>query len=256
MQSEPGQNFTGFALNKSHPPLDDIRVRQAILYALNREAFMDPIWQGRAIVNKTGIPPTSWAFDSTLEPYTYDPEKAKSLLDEAGWEVGSTGIREKDGQLLKLYFPVGSDIPRPQVALIAQAQLREVGIAADVTVIEVFSFYDQVYNCEHDITYWSGSPTIMDPALFFQQFHSDFARTAWCYDDPEMDELIANGLRTSNIEERNEIYSKIQQKILDDATVGWLAHYESPSATLQPYVRGWEWPLYRIFSLNKVWLDR
>lgn len=256
MQSEPGQNHTGITLNAANPPLDDVRVRQAILHAINPEAMMEPVWVGRATVAKTGIPEAAWAFNEDAPTYEYDPEKAKQLLDEAGWVVGDRGIREKDGQLLELYFPVGSDLPRPQVALIAQDQLRQVGIKADVSVIETFSFYDQVYNCEHDITYWSNSYLTLDPAEFYQDFHSDQTRTAWCYSDEEMDELLETGAALTDREERAEIYNQVQEKILDEAFVGWVAHYESPTVALQPYVKGWYYPVYRIFKLDKVWLAK
>ena len=257
MQSEPGQNHTGIVLNTANPPLDDIRVRQAILHALDPSALMEPVWVGRAVVAQTGIPEASWAFNSDAPTYDYDPDKAAALLEEAGWVVGDQGgIREKDGELLELYFPVGSDLPRPSVALIVQDQLRKVGIKTDVSVIETFSFYDQVYNCDHDITYWSNSFLTLDPAEFYQDFHSAQTRNAWCYSDPEMDELLVTGQALTDVEERTEIYSRVQEKILEDAFVGWVAHYESPTTALQPYVQGWRYPLYRIFKLDKVWLAK
>lgn len=257
MQSEPGQNHTGVTLNRSKPPLDDIRVREAVLYAIDPAALMEPVWVGRAAVAETGIPAASWAFNESIEAYPYDPEKAKALLEEAGWVVGSQGgIREKDGELLELYFPVGADLPRPQVALIIQDQLRKVGIAADVSVIETFSFYEQVYNCEHDITYWSDSFITLDPAEFYSDFHSSEARDAWCYEDAEMDQLLEEGQALTDPAERKEIYDQVQAKIYDETFVRWIAHYESPSAALQPYVQGWRYPIYRIFKLDKVWLAK
>jgi peptide/nickel transport system substrate-binding protein len=255
MQSEPGQNWTAFNLNPNNPPLDDIRVRQAIMMALDREAFMEPVWHGRAIVNRTGLPPESPYFDESIEPWEYNPERAMELLEEAGWmPTGSGGIREKDGELLELYFPVGADIPRPQVALIAQDQLRQVGIALDVSVIETFSFYEKTYNCEHDMTYSSNSFITLDPALYFNDFHSENANVPWCFPDPELDALIEEGRSITDEARRQEVYSEIQQMLIDKATVGWLAHYESPSAVLQPYVQDWYYPLYRIFRLTPTWL--
>jgi peptide/nickel transport system substrate-binding protein len=255
MQSEPGQNHTGFALNMANPPLDDPKVREAVMLAFDKEAFMEPVWHGRAIVSETGLPPESTFFKADATTWTHDPDRAIALLEEAGWmPTGPRGIREKDGELLQLYFPVGADIPRPQVALIAQDQLRQVGIALDVSVIETFSFYDKVYNCEHDITYWSQSFITLDPAPVYEDFHSTQTANAWCYSNPEMDALLEEGKASADPARRVEIYNQVQQMILDEAFVGWLAHYESPTTALQPYVQGFYYPIYRIFKLDKTWL--
>jgi peptide/nickel transport system substrate-binding protein len=238
-----------------NPPLDDPKVREAIMLALDKDAFMEPVWHGRAIVADTGLPPASPFYHADAPVWTYNPERAIELLEEAGWmPTGPRGIREKDGELLELYFPVGADIPRPQVALIAQDQLRQVGIALDVSVIETFSFYDKVYNCEHDMTYWSNSFITLDPAPVFEDFHSEQTSDAWCLRDPEIDALLNEGKASSDPARRVEIYNEVQSLALEKGFVGWLAHYESPTTASQPYVQGFYYPIYRIFKLDKTWL--
>src|SRR6185369_8907495 len=83
----------------------DVKVRQAINYAIDRQLIVDKVYYGLAEVSTTGFPPETWAYNSNVKGYTYDPDKARALLDEAGWTVGADGIRVKDGQPLALDMP-------------------------------------------------------------------------------------------------------------------------------------------------------
>ncbi|MFN2821903.1 ABC transporter substrate-binding protein, partial [Escherichia coli] len=83
------------------PALQDKRVRQALIYGLDRQKLIDVVYQGYGKVAIEPIAPISWAFNAEgVNPYPYDPAQAKKLLDEAGWKAGADGIRAKDGQRL------------------------------------------------------------------------------------------------------------------------------------------------------------
>lgn len=120
------------------PPYDllnDLQVRQAVAYGINREAIVQNVWQGNAEIMQTVIPaPVLGEFADMVEGYPYDPEQAAALLDEAGWTPGADGIREKDGRPLELELVVVQpDLQAPMPELV-QAQLKEVGIDVEIVV--------------------------------------------------------------------------------------------------------------------------
>src|SRR4029453_8156110 len=116
-------------LNTTKPPLDDLRVRQAVNYAVDKDAFLATVYKGRAV--RAAPPVTAVMLDAPAvrQSYPFDPAKAKALLGEAGWQPGADGIRQKAGQRLELVLNAieyggGAD---PTAQLI-QASLRDVGI--------------------------------------------------------------------------------------------------------------------------------
>ena len=95
--------------NTTRPALEDVRVRQALMHALDRESFIKVQYgEGLAAVGMAPISPASWAFPdlSELNPYSFDMEKAAELMDEAGWLMESDGYRYKDGQKLAVNWLV------------------------------------------------------------------------------------------------------------------------------------------------------
>lgn len=129
--------FSGLLLNLNGvAPFDilkDLKVRQAVALALNREAIVRATWQGNAQVMSTFIPSQLLGPHASLvKGYPYDPARARGLLDDAGWRADSDGIRSKDGRRLKLSMTVLTpDLQRPMPEVV-QAQLKEVGIELDI----------------------------------------------------------------------------------------------------------------------------
>lgn len=110
---------------------DDVKVRQAFAYGINRQQLVDEVLGGRTTIMNTFQSSDYWTFpkEGELEPYNYDPEKAKALLDEAGWVPGADGIREKDGRKFSVdFFTTENNKSRQTVAQIMQASLKEIGV--------------------------------------------------------------------------------------------------------------------------------
>lgn len=84
----PGLNVGYLSYNVQKKPLDDVKVRQALTYAVNKDAIIKAVYQGAGVSAKNLIPPTMWGYNDDVQDYTYDPEKAKALLKEAGLEKG------------------------------------------------------------------------------------------------------------------------------------------------------------------------
>jgi peptide/nickel transport system substrate-binding protein len=111
-----------------HPILADLRVRQAIQYAIDKDTIIDKLLYGKARPGTTEIP-DGWAHNPDVKPTEYDPEKAKQLLEAAGWKPGADGIREKDGTRLRLKITTttGNKL-REMVEQVLVAQMKVVGI--------------------------------------------------------------------------------------------------------------------------------
>ena len=126
----PANGYTYIGLKQTHPILSDKRVRKALMYGLNRQAIVDDILLGYGTVMNANIPPVSWAYaEGELEPYEYNPEKAKQLLEEAGWVEGPDGIRVKDGQ--RLSFTLVTDSGSKQyesIIMLVQEDWEKIGV--------------------------------------------------------------------------------------------------------------------------------
>jgi peptide/nickel transport system substrate-binding protein len=120
-----------------HDILGDVNVRKAVDYAIDRRALVDGVLDGQATMDQTFVPPGSLApYASMVKGFQFDQEKAKSLLDAAGWKPGAGGIREKGGRRLKLQLVSGfpsAETHKP-IPTFLQSQLKSVGI--DVEIVE------------------------------------------------------------------------------------------------------------------------
>jgi peptide/nickel transport system substrate-binding protein len=130
---KPGLSFEHIDTNLANPILADLRVRQALLYGIDRKAITDQIFSGRDPVADSFVPPLDPAFAKDLPHYDYDPTKARALLDAAGWQQGSDGIRHKDGKPLNLELATTSgNRTREMIEQVLQAQWRQIGIAVRI----------------------------------------------------------------------------------------------------------------------------
>lgn len=135
----------GIARGDGEPSFfDDVRVRQAVAYAINRQEIIDNVLFGRTTVMNTIVPKDhpSYPGDDALEPYAYNPDRAKQLLDEAGWTAGSDGTLSKDGRSFNIsFYTTQGNATRQAVAEIIQQNLKQVGINVELQFVpatEVF----------------------------------------------------------------------------------------------------------------------
>ena len=125
--------YESMALNTSRPFLRDVRVRQAIASAIDKKRLIDTLTFGQEQIATTDTPPFMWSYDPNVKAISYDPARARALLDAAGWKVGPGGIREKNGQRLELVLVTdNSNATRVKASVLDQAMLRKVGIEAQV----------------------------------------------------------------------------------------------------------------------------
>src|SRR5690606_19373416 len=200
--------YIGF--NAQKPPFDDPRVRQAINYAIDKETMVEVVYEGRAIPAKSPISAKVFGHNPDLEPYPYDPEKARELLAEAGYPNGfSTSIWTNE------------NFQRIQFAEIVQAYLAEVGIDVEINVMEWGAYLDQTAAGNHEmfilgwVTVTADADYGLYPLFHSSQYGRPGNRTFWS--TPELDELLETGRTAGDPDVRLEAYYKAQEIIAREA---------------------------------------
>ncbi len=231
------QSGSGWSLmmNVQNPPMDELAVRRAIQLASDKEGMTLAIWNGLGQSACGPISEVTFTFEpATCEMYTYDPELAKQVLEEAGWvDTDGDGIREKDGKTLTIghYYRAESALSQ-QLADFMKADLAPIGIDVELHGLSRSGYFDAVRAGEHHTQNWWEPFT--DPDGMRILFHSSNAGGGTNrnnYIDAEMDELLDQGAATADPEKRKEIYSRIQKKVMDEAI---MVFYNDP-ATLYAY---------------------
>jgi peptide/nickel transport system substrate-binding protein len=217
-------NNPGFSdPNKPHPILGDPRVREAIELAINKQELVDALFQGLTTVAVSPISPFHWANNPELGPSEYNPEKAKQLLEEAGWTPGPGGVRVKDGVRLDLrIMTTTGDQIRLQTEQIIQRNLLDVGINLQIVNVPsavLFSKQGPLQTGDYDIAEDTWGPDF-DPADFLTiLFHSkSLPPNGWNFfriNDPEIDRHIDLGNSAIGQAARRPHYQIAQKLILD-----------------------------------------
>lgn len=239
LESNPNLNVTihplcqGYKLkfgDVSKAPYDDVRVRKAISYALDRQSIVDNILLGRAAVSDGNAltPGLEWR-NNNLQGYAYDVQKAKDLLAEAGWkDTDGDGILDKDGQKFTITLYTWPQRPAlPALAQATQSMLKDIGIESQVRIMEWDAISDR--KGEWGMIWVAGGDTCMmipDPSYYLEgQFYSK--SNDYNYNNSEVDALILKGRTTFDTEERYEAYKEIQRIVYDEdcAQVHIAYHY-------------------------------
>lgn len=140
----PGQDVAYMPINVTKEPFTDIKVREAAAKAINQKEILDSVYGGVGEVANTFL--ISALPESKVDPkyqISYDPERSKALLDEAGWKVGADGVREKDGKPLKVSLWTQSDSSFRRLTEVVQAELKAVGIDSEITTFDSSAIRDQ-----------------------------------------------------------------------------------------------------------------
>ncbi|OPA42136.1 ABC transporter substrate-binding protein [Bacillus cereus] len=220
IQIETAPSFSYIYMNNNKPYLKDKKVRQALIYGLDRKKYVDTALKGYGTVANVPIHPTSWAYtEEGVNKYEYDKEKAKKLLDEAGWKVGSDGIREKDGQKLKLsYFGPSSAKDSDLLIPIAKENYKEIGVEFNPEFMDFNTMLSKVNKGDYDLASVS-TPITSDPSETAGEYLSTANETSLGYKNAKVDELIQKGIETVDIEKRKPIYKELYKELSDDPPV-------------------------------------
>lgn len=204
------------AFNIDNPKFADKKVRQALTYGLNRADIVEGIYGKYAEVINIPQSNVSWAYtDKNINTYDFDLEKAKALLDEAGWVVGSDGIREKDGVKFTVDFSAtANNVVIDSLIPIMTKNYEELGIKLTAETLEFNAIMEKKTAGDFEMFFaaWGLTP---DPDTTI--FITDGQQNEFGYSNPKVDELMAAGLKELDIEKRKVIYHEMYQHINEDA---------------------------------------
>jgi peptide/nickel transport system substrate-binding protein len=209
----PGTIYSYLAMNLRDPILKDVRVRQALAYAINREPLIHYLWRDTVRPSSSILPPQHWAYNGDVTQYDYDPAKARALLDAAGYPANN-GVR------FHLTMKTSTEESTRLFAAVLQQQLREVGIALDIRSFEFATFFADVQQGAFQLfsLRWIGGNE--DPDIFEDVFASSSfppkRRNRGFYSNPRVDELLTEGRRELDQQKRKAIYAEVQRILADD----------------------------------------
>ena len=134
--------YEGMAFNTAHPPLDDVQVRRALAYAVNKKQLLTTLTFGQETMATEDIPDWYWAYNPHVTVYPFDPAKAKALLAADGWRPGPDGVLAKHGQPLSLLLATNqSNATRREAALQIQAMLRTIGVETQIKFFDGGTYF-------------------------------------------------------------------------------------------------------------------
>lgn len=233
------------AINNARKPFDDRRVRQAIVFAIDKKALLDGAAWGYGTLVGSHMSPQSPYYVDLNAAYDYDPEKAKALLAEAGYPNG---------------FETTITLPEPyqfhrRTGEIIADQLSKVGIKANLKVVEWGKWLDEVYKQrQFDLTV-IGHVGKLDPHGVLGRYASDRKDNYMNFKSEEVDRLLKEGLAAVDPEQRKKIYGQVQ-RILAQEVASFYIMDPHQIVALRKNVQGWEiFPVY-VSDVRRVYKTR
>ncbi len=230
LQSIPGANVFFVSLNTTKKPFNDVRVRQALNHAINKERIIKYIYENNGTKAINFMPPTLFAFDKTTGDYEYNPEKAKQLLADAGYEDGfELTINSFQNSTPFLAQPV-------QAAELMKEDLQSIGIDVGIETNEWGNHAAIMNNKEHDLSF-AGWFDIPYPSNFLKTLALEGARTGYAPED--LQQLALDAWATYDREEQEKIYHNLQEELHKGAPIIPIAH-NNYSAAIRNNLKGVE----------------
>ena len=253
----PQVNYYFFAINHSSPKMQDVRVRQALVHAINRQAIVEQVLKGRGQVATGPINPLLGPYYNPDVPtYDYDPERAAALLEEAGWTKGQDGVlTNAQGERFTLRFNGPKGYPAmEQVITYAQQEYQKLGIDVTLEIVDWPVHLDMYHNLEYDLLmqWWITPPD----ADLYDHYHSESSSNWWAYNNPEIDELIVQARSEPDEQARIELYHELQRKLAEDVPVVYL-YYPEEIQAMSTRTKGLPAMGYRdaLTWMEKVWVE-
>lgn len=238
----PGTSWSYLGINQTEGPLSDVRVRQAVSYAINRVEIIENHFNNTVIYGTGPIVPTSWAYNPNVNSYQYNPGRAIQLLREAGYP---------DGVSLSLKCSTGV----ASLYELVQYQLGLVGIDLEIIPMEwgLLTADTDVGNFEMHARTWTRQT---DPERGInRQFMTDTNNRILGYSNPQIDELALKAAATLDLESRREMYFEIQEILSEDLPVIFLwygTHFSSYNKRIQNYQLD---PFYCFRTFRHMWVE-
>jgi peptide/nickel transport system substrate-binding protein len=208
-------------VNAQKPPTDDVNVRRALQYATDQQAIIKTLYFGLHTAADQVFTPITPGYDAALKGmYSHDPNKAAQLLDQAGWSKGANGMRQKNGQPLRLSFINISGFGFDDISQLMQSQFRDVGIQVDISD-QSFPAVGDAYNRgdQHlaDFFYYDVDPYFVRAIFGADQIAHGFN---WeHYANPQLDALVDRANATPDASARAKLYQQANRSIMEAAVI-------------------------------------
>jgi ABC-type transport system substrate-binding protein len=258
--AEPGQihvkrpmlSVRFYGMNTGLKPLDDRRVRQALVHAIDRETMVREVTLGRFAPARGVLPPGTLGFNPKLAGYPFNPDRSRYLLAQAGYPDGR-GL-----PILSIWSSVKSQgVLREHESM--RRYLEAVGVRTEFEYLTDWpAFSRMLAQGKPSVFLYAWFADVPDPDNFlFKLFYSKSPRNYFGYASPVVDGLLTTARNTGELERRVELYRRAEQAVMDDAPLIPILHY-TYERLFQPYVRSVEVSGLGdpYIPLRKIWLDR
>lgn len=248
----PTNGYGYIAFNHNIDKFKDQKVRKALMYGLNRAEIVEASFGPYA--NPISLPESSvsWAYtDENIEPYDFDPEKAKALLDEAGWTVGSDGVREKDGKKFTIDFSATSPNSVVDALLpVMSSNYKDLGIEIKAETLDFNAIMEKKDRGDFEMYFaaWGLTPDPDNTVYITGGAQNDTG-----YSNKTVDELMKKGKMTLDTEARKDIYKQMYQEMNKDLPNmflyqrrdGWVINSRIKGFDITPY-KDFTYSLYQV----------
>lgn len=249
--TQPGLTHLGISLPAQTKPFNDVRVRQALNYAVNKDELNQYLYRGVATTMTSPMPPVLWGFNKDLKAYPYDPDKAKQLLSEAGYPKGFKATLYVYSNP-RGYNPVGG----AKLGEAVKEYLAKVGVDLDLQQLEWGAYLEKVRSKDFrdlSVDGWTGDNGDPDNFLAVKWATGSIpAGNTSHYSNPEVDRLLADAVSASDHQKRVDDYMRAQEIIWNDAPWIWINYTTQVRATSKR-VHGFQLnPTTMFFDMEKV----
>jgi len=224
-------SYVAILFNTARPPLTDVNVRRALVYAIDSKSIIRDTEYGTATPAIADLTPFSWAYDRRLTPVPYDPAKAGAMLDAAGWRMGPSGMRSKNGTPLSLQLIYGQGSASAQdIVVEVQQMLHNVGVAVQLKSYSYANLYAAAENGgilntgKFDMTVyaWISGADPDDSSTWTCSMIPPNGNDVSRYCSPQMDAAQQQALSTFDRAARKRAYAEIESLLLQDAPGAFL----------------------------------
>nr|MBA5584189.1 peptide-binding protein [Anaerobacillus isosaccharinicus]QOY38521.1 peptide-binding protein [Anaerobacillus isosaccharinicus] len=245
--------------NLQNPLFQDVKVRQALTHAIDRQEIVDTIMEGNATVAHAPVSPLSWSYNDNVPKFDFDPEKAKQMLAEAGWEPGADGILQKDGK--KFSFTVLSNdgnVVRRDIGIIMQQYLGNIGIEVKAEQMEWGAFLDKInppnYDFDAVVLAW-GLALDPDPSAIWHSKEIANGLNNISYSNPIVDEIADSNTKILDQAERAKELAKVWEILAEEQPYTYM-YYPQQFIALNKKIEGFtHHPRSNMYLVNEWWIN-
>lgn len=256
---EPDFNTRYLVFDLANPLFEDVRVRQAMSYAIDVEELVDIFLEGVAEPAKGPLPNYSFYHKADVYTYPYDPDKALELLADAGWNPGTDGLlRNEAGETFQftLMSPSGRYTKDRELNEGVHYQLRELGFDVNLEVLEFATLVENLQTSNFDLGYIGMMQRTGDPTAHLDLMYASAGWANWGgYVNERVDELLEAGKRTGDIDERMAVYFEAQDLIAAEAPTIPIMN-EFYLLAYRAEVKNFEFSVSRTSDYTQLWIEQ